>query len=67
MILSYCRLNLLNKFYTMLLHILMRLELNSGIIEQHAKEILCYISNRRVIEFSWDKALNCCVSSISCC
>lgn len=51
MILNYERLNLLNIFYNMLLHILIRLGLNSGITEQHAKEILCYI-NTRVTEFS---------------
>lgn len=52
MILNYYRLNVLNNFYNMLLHILIRLELNSGIIKQHAKEIFCYINNRRVTELS---------------
>lgn len=52
MILNYYRFNLLNNFCNMLLLILIRLELHSVIIEQHTKEILCYINNRRVTEFS---------------
>lgn len=51
MMLNYYRLNLLNNFYNIFLYLLIRLGLNSSIIEQHAKEILCYI-NRRVTEFS---------------
>jgi len=68
MILNYYRLNLLNNFYNLLLHILISLALNSRVIEQHAKEIHCYINNRRVTEYSVGyKAFNCCVLSVSCC
>lgn len=41
----------------MLIHIVICAELNSGIQEHHAKQILCYISNRRLTEFSVGKGI----------
>lgn len=51
-ILNYYRLSLLNNFYKMHLYILIKLGLNSGIAEEHAKEILCHVNNRRITEYS---------------